>query len=118
MGVGGRPGRRVPDRRPATSPPRKPRRGCCCGRSSRGPTIGRRSGDRGWIAELGVRPAWRDRGIGVALLRASFARFARLGLREALLSVDSENATGATCLYERVGMRSRFRFDFYEKAIE
>ncbi len=78
----------------------------------------RMTGDRGWIAELGVRPAWRGRGLGAALLRTSFARFASRGAPEAVLSVDSENTTGATRLYERVGMRSKFRFDFYEKRLE
>jgi mycothiol synthase len=78
----------------------------------------RRTGDRGWIAELGVRPSWRGRGCGAALLRASFAEFARRGLREAVLSVDSDNVTGATRLYERVGMTARFRFDFYEKRLD
>jgi ribosomal protein S18 acetylase RimI-like enzyme len=77
----------------------------------------RRTGERGWIAELGVRDAWRGRGIGAALLRASFAEFARRGVRAVILSVDSDNVTGASRLYERVGMTANFRFDFYEKRI-
>ena len=82
-----------------------------------GALLARRTGERGWIAELGVRPAWRGRGVGAALLRSSFARFAARGVREAILSVDSDNVTGATRLYERVGMTSRFRFDFWEKRL-
>lgn len=82
-----------------------------------GVLTGQRTGDRGWIGQLGVRDAWRRRGVGAALLRQAFATFARRGFTEALLSVDSENATGATRLYERVGMRSKFRFDFYEKRL-
>ncbi|MEX2457974.1 MAG: GNAT family N-acetyltransferase [Actinomycetota bacterium] len=82
-----------------------------------GSLLARRTGDRGWIAELGVRPAWRGRGIGAALLRTSFARFAARGVSEVILSVDSDNVTGATRLYERVGMTSSFRFDFYEKRL-
>lgn len=78
----------------------------------------RMTGGRGWIGELGVRPAWRGRGVGAALLRASFARFASRGVPEVILSVDSENTTGATRLYERVGMRTKFRFDFYEKRLD
>jgi ribosomal protein S18 acetylase RimI-like enzyme len=79
---------------------------------------GRRTGERGWVGQLGVRPAWRGRGVGAALLRASFAGFASRGVPEVILSVDSENTTGATRLYERVGMHSSFRFDFYEKRLE
>lgn len=82
-----------------------------------GVLTGRRTGDRGWIGQLGVRPSARGRGIAEAMLRESFARFAERGLTEAMLSVDSDNSTGATRLYERVGMRSKFRFDFYEKPL-
>ena len=56
------------------------------------------------IAELGVRPPWRGRGIGTVLLRHSFADIARRGGSEVTLWVDSENATGAVGVYERVGM--------------
>jgi hypothetical protein len=37
--------------------------------------------------------------------------FAGRGLLRALLSVDAENSTGATRLYERVGMRVVNRWD-------
>jgi hypothetical protein len=36
-------------------------------------------------------------------------------LREARLNVDAQNATGATRLYERVGMRVRREWLMYEK---
>ena len=52
---------------------------------------------------LGVRPAWRRRGLGLALLHESFRRFADRGETTAALGVDSENPTGATRLYERAG---------------
>jgi mycothiol synthase len=58
----------------------------------------------GWIGALGVRPAWRGRGLAKALLLHSFCEFHRRGQRRVGLGVDSENATGATHLYERVGM--------------
>jgi mycothiol synthase len=58
----------------------------------------------GWIGALGVRPAWRGRGLAKALLLHSFREFHRRGQRRVGLGVDSENATGATQLYERVGM--------------
>jgi mycothiol synthase len=65
----------------------------------------------GWIGTLGVRPAWRRRGLGEALLRAAFARLYARGLRRVGLGVDTENETGALRLYERVGMRPRLRND-------
>ena len=58
----------------------------------------------GWIGALGVRPAWRGRGLAKALLLHSFREFHRRGQRRVGLGVDSENATGATKLYESVGM--------------
>ena len=72
-------------------------------------------GDRGWVGYLGVRAAARGRGIGAALLRESFARFPDRGARHAVLNVDAENTTGATGLYERVGMRVVNRWDLWER---
>ena len=58
----------------------------------------------GWIGALGVRRAWRGRGLAKALLLHSFREFHRRGQRRVGLGVDSENPTGATKLYESVGM--------------
>ena len=58
----------------------------------------------GWVKDVGVRPAWRGRGLGEALLREAFAEFHRRGLATVGLKVDSDNPTGAVRLYERVGM--------------
>jgi ribosomal protein S18 acetylase RimI-like enzyme len=58
----------------------------------------------GWIGAIGVRPGWRGRGVAKALLLRSFREFHHRGMRRAGLGVDSENATGATKLYESVGM--------------
>jgi len=58
----------------------------------------------GWIGAIGVRPAWRGRGLAKALLLHSFREFHRRGQRRVGLGVDSENSTGATKLYESVGM--------------
>ena len=50
---------------------------------------------------------WRGRGLGAALLLHSFGEFRRAGATRVGLGVDSENATGATQLYERVGHARR-----------
>jgi mycothiol synthase len=73
-------------------------------------------GDRGWVDLLGVLAPWRGRGIGEALLRHSLATFAGRGLRRVILNVDAENPTGATALYERVGMRVIKRWDLWERS--
>jgi mycothiol synthase len=70
-----------------------------------------------WVAMLGVRPAWRKRGIGEALLRHAFIEFRERGYPEVGLAVDAANETGATALYERVGMRTTRRFDIYERRL-
>ena len=59
----------------------------------------------GHVAILGVRRPWRRQGLGEALLLRSFAEFRRLGYTRGTLGVDASSVTGATRLYERVGMR-------------
>jgi mycothiol synthase len=71
----------------------------------------------GWIQILGVRPPWRRRGLGLALLRHSFHEFRARGLDRAGLEVDGENVTGAVRLYERAGMRVSHRTETYEKVL-
>jgi mycothiol synthase len=77
----------------------------------------KRLGDWGWIGTLGVRPAWRRQGLGLALLREGFRRFAERGEAVAALGVDSENPTGATRLYERAGMTVLWRADVWRKEL-
>jgi ribosomal protein S18 acetylase RimI-like enzyme len=67
------------------------------------------------VNEVGVLAAHRGRGIGAALLRQAFATLAGRGVRRIILNVDSENATGATALYERVGMQVLRRWDLWER---
>ena len=66
-----------------------------------------RSGEPGlgWVGTLCVRPRWRRRGLGEALLLESFGRLRDRGLTRVGLGVDAENVTGALRLYERAGMR-------------
>jgi ribosomal protein S18 acetylase RimI-like enzyme len=71
----------------------------------------------GWIRTLGVRRAWRKRGLGQAILLQSFAEFYRRGTKTIGLGVDAENPTGATRLYQRVGMYAASEYVTYEKEL-
>jgi mycothiol synthase len=69
----------------------------------------------GSVDWLGVRTSHRGRGIGTAMLLRAFATFASRGLTGAMVNVDAENVTGATAVYERVGMRPVGRWDMWER---
>lgn len=71
----------------------------------------------GWIGSVGVRKPWRRRGLGRALLLQGFAELYRRGEQRIGLGVDASNPTGATRLYEAVGMRVAWQADLYEKAL-
>jgi len=72
---------------------------------------------KGFIYLLGVRPAWRRRGLGLALLQHGFAELHRRGLRHVELDMDSESLTGALRLYERAGMHAVRQTIRYEKEV-
>jgi ribosomal protein S18 acetylase RimI-like enzyme len=69
-----------------------------------------------YIDLLAVDPAAWGQGIGGGLLRGVFAAAAAAGLERVQLGVASDNAA-ATRLYERAGMRVRFRVDAYERPL-
>lgn len=71
----------------------------------------------GWVGALGVRKPWRRRGLGEALLLHSFGEFHRRGQPQVSLGVDAQNPTGATRLYERVGMRVKSEDVVYEREL-
>jgi mycothiol synthase len=71
--------------------------------------------DRGWVGYLAVSASHRGGGIGAALLRRSFAMFAEREILRVLVSVDAQNPTGATGVYERAGMRVVNRWDQWER---
>jgi mycothiol synthase len=73
--------------------------------------------EMGWVNVLGVRRPWRNRGLGLALLRHSFNEFYRRGKRKVGLGVDAQNLTGALRLYENAGMHVHQTFDQYEKEL-
>src|SRR5215217_4383769 len=71
----------------------------------------------GWIRTLGVRRRWRKRGLGEALLLHSFGEFYKRGTKTIGLGVDAQNPTGATRLYQKVGMVAVSEFVTYEKEL-
>ena len=71
--------------------------------------------DIGFVDELGVHEAHRGRGLGKLLLLKSFEAFRAAGQPRVSLAVDAGNETGATQLYENVGMKQVQRIDLYEK---
>jgi mycothiol synthase len=73
--------------------------------------------DGGWVHTLGVRRAWRGRGLGKALLLQAFGVFFRRGIYRVALGVDAENPTGATQLYEGAGMRVAAHYTVYQKVL-
>ncbi len=72
---------------------------------------------RGYVAALGTRRAYRGRGIAEALLRHVFGALYGRGRQGCDLHVDSDSLTGATRLYERVGMTAHPRFATWEKEL-
>ena len=71
----------------------------------------------GWVGTLGVRRAWRKRGLGEALLLHSFGEFYKRGMQTIGLGVDAQNPTGATRLYKKAGMHVAAEYVIYEKEL-
>ena len=68
----------------------------------------------GWVEILGVRKPWRRKGLGQALLQHAFGAYYERGMRKVGLGVDSQNLSGATRLYRKVGMHVHRRHVMYE----
>jgi mycothiol synthase len=60
---------------------------------------------RGYTEGICTRRAWRKKGVARSLLIQSMKMFKEMGMTETALSVDSENISGATRLYEGVGYK-------------
>jgi mycothiol synthase len=73
--------------------------------------------DIAWVGSLAVRRAWRQRGLGLALLLQAFNEFYQRGDRAVGLGVDAQSLTGATRLYEKAGMHVARQYDTYEKVL-
>ena len=70
----------------------------------------------GYVGAIGVRRPWRGRGVAKALLYRTFQEFYRRGVTRVTLGVDAQSPTGATHLYERVGMEVESCMVVYGKA--
>jgi mycothiol synthase len=55
------------------------------------------------VGRLGVRPAYRRRGLGGLLLATALESYRAAGYARSVLTVDTGNVTGALRLYERAG---------------
>ena len=76
------------------------------------------SGGTGWVDQMGVRPAWRKRGVGGALLSEVMRRFQAGGLGWAALEVSTENRR-ALRVYQQLGFeRYKRRTSFQKPAVQ
>ena len=73
--------------------------------------------EEGWVRSLGVLRAYRQRGLGEALLRRAFATYVANGRTRAGLGVDMANPTRAARLYRAVGMRPKYEANIYRKTV-
>lgn len=71
----------------------------------------------GYVETLGVLPAFRRQGLATLLLHHSFRELYERGMHKVELEVDATNITGATRVYERVGMRRAVVWDTYAKVL-
>jgi len=84
---------------------------CLCRR------YGHEDREAGYVSSLGVKRAWRRRGLALALLHHSFGEYYKRGKTKVDLGVDAESLTGATDLYKKAGMFVLRQFDMYEKEL-
>ena len=70
--------------------------------------------EMGYIPTLAVRKPYRRQGLGQALLQQAFRALQARGVGRVSLHVDAKNKTGATRLYERVGMHVDEEILLYE----
>ncbi|MBN1266199.1 MAG: GNAT family N-acetyltransferase [Anaerolineales bacterium] len=73
---------------------------------------------RGYTEDIGVRRAYRRRGLAKALIARSLRVLKEQGIEEAALGVDVENPSGALGLYEDMGYVTIKRDMVMEKALQ
>jgi mycothiol synthase len=72
---------------------------------------------RGYTEGVGVSREWRGRGVARALIGRSLRAIKAAGMNESALVVDSDNAGGATRLYESCGFQLVKRDTVYRKPL-
>jgi GNAT superfamily N-acetyltransferase len=82
-----------------------------------GVCAGKIMGDWGWIANVGVLPDYRRRGLAKRLLQEAFGRYWDKGMPRIDLGVDSENRQSATSLYLGAGMRETHSYEANQKVL-
>lgn len=70
----------------------------------------------GWITQMGVRPEWRGRGLGEAMLVRALRHFAAEGIETAALEVATNNPR-ARALYERLGFNELSSYRSWRKTL-
>ena len=86
---------------------------CLCTVSEgRGRMLGRMDG---YVDTLCVRPAYRRRGLGSALLLSCLHSLKKAGMESATLDTPTDNPSEAMRLYEQVGFREAWRWVTYGK---
>ncbi|MFC7461214.1 GNAT family N-acetyltransferase [Hydrogenophaga defluvii] len=73
---------------------------------------------RGWTEFVSVGKPWRRRGLARALISRSLRAQAAAGMTESALGVDSQNASGASRVYEDCGFVVTRRNCVYRKPIQ
>jgi GNAT superfamily N-acetyltransferase len=74
-------------------------------------------GETGYLSNLGIRRAWRGKGVAPALLADAFAALRERGQMRVMVSVDADAAPAAIHLYEEAGMRVHERHDWFVKTV-
>ena len=102
---------------PSSSPRSHSSPSCGCSALARGEVVGfclceldADTKSVGRVAEIGVVPAQRGAGLGVALLHDGFRELRGRGATRIVLDVDAENTTSALRLYLSAGMSPRPAF--------
>jgi mycothiol synthase len=89
-----------------------------CGDDIAGMLLSRPHGpEAAWVGILGVKRAYRGRGLAHALLRQCFAEYQRRGWKRVSLGVDSDSLTNAVAVYRRAGMHIYTRQLFFHKTL-
>lgn len=70
-----------------------------------------------YVGQLGTRQAWRQRGLGGALLSQLLRSAAAAGYATSALEVDTENSSRALGLYERLGYAVKSRQITYRRPL-